>query len=48
MEPSSSHESVVTSFGRPSLPLVDDLVALSRLSQVLESSEVVKVSMLRH
>ena len=45
MEPSSSNESAVsTSTGRPSLPLVDDLVALSRSYLVLESHEVVKLA----
>ena len=41
MEPSSSNESVVsTSSGRQALPLLDDVVALSRPSLVLESYEV--------
>ena len=44
MEPSLSNESLSTSSGRPSLPLVDDSVALSGPSLVLESHEVVKLA----
>ena len=45
MELFSSNESAVsTSSGRPTLPLVDDFVALSRPSLVLESYEVVKLA----
>ena len=36
--------SVSTSLGRPLLPLVDDFVAVSRPSLVLESHEVVKLA----
>ena len=44
MEPSSSNESVSTSSGRPLLPSVDDCVALSRPSLILESYEVVMLA----
>ena len=39
-----NESAVSTSSGRPSLPSVDDFVALSRPSLVLESYEVVKLA----